>query len=96
MKTLLLVALAGLQIADGITTYSAIRRKKGREQNPIVNWFIERLGLFPGLFLVKGVGVVMALWLWMAGSLPAMLLLTVFYAYIVHKNYGIASNGNQK
>lgn len=93
MSTLLLLALLMLQIADGLTTWYALARGKGREKNPIVGWFIDRFGLLPGLVIVKGAGVVAGILLYFAAGFIWLLAFTLIYAYIVRNNYEIASNG---
>lgn len=42
-----------LQIADILSTFYALRGGNAREANPVVLWFIERFGLFPGLLISK-------------------------------------------
>ncbi len=49
----LIIVLIGLQLADIVTTWLALRGGAAREANPVVRWFIERLGLVPGLVAAK-------------------------------------------
>lgn len=96
MITLLLIVLILLQIADGMTTFYALWGGKGREANPVVNWVIEKIGLIPGLIVVKSVGVVLAVWVYNLDGFMVLLAMTILYAYIVHNNFEIATNGRKK
>lgn len=91
----LVIAVIVLQVLDGWTTYEAIRTRNGREANPIVRKVIERMGLYPGLLLVKGVvivGMVVArqYGVWEAdGATFVLALLVALYVFVVTKNWRI-------
>ncbi|NKX37318.1 hypothetical protein HGG70_05140 [Rhodobacteraceae bacterium R_SAG4] len=52
---ILIATVALLQVGDLATTYIALKRGYGTEGNPVVRFFIDRLGLFWGLFVPKAV-----------------------------------------
>jgi hypothetical protein len=51
------VVFIALAIADARLTWLILRRKNGKELNPVIRWAIEKLGLVPAL-VVKTVALV--------------------------------------
>ena len=47
-----LILFAALQAVD-VTLTALVLRKGGRELNPIMRWFMARLGMIPGLAVPK-------------------------------------------
>ena len=87
-----LVAILGLlQIGDIWTTYTALSDPSMRlkEKNPLIQFFIDRLGLLPGLIVPKGLFVAIVWWLgaptW--SHVAVFALLCGFYIWLVHNNY---------
>jgi hypothetical protein len=57
MLTIMFVIFIALAIADARLTWLILRRKNGKELNPVIRWAIEKLGLVPAL-VVKTVALV--------------------------------------
>ena len=51
---ILVYIIAALQVLDVATTWYALEKAGLGEGNPIARWFIEKLGLIPGLLALKG------------------------------------------
>ena len=88
MEYILLFVFTILQFIDSWTTYKVIS-KGGRELNPIVRFFIDKLGLKTGLAVVKTatVGIVCAgtiLGYFLAFPLA---ILCLVYGFVVYHNY---------
>lgn len=82
---MLIAILIALQIADIATTYLALTRAGAREANPVVAWFIARLGLLPGLIIAKIVLVVPVIAL--GAKMPAVLISGIaLYAAVIVNN----------
>ena len=79
MLTPLLAVFIALAIADARLTWLVIRRKNGMEINPVIRWFIEKIGLVPTL-IAKTVALI-ALGMYSQGD--AQVALTVLYAAVV-------------
>jgi hypothetical protein len=89
-------ALVLLQVLDIYSTQKVLRNGTGKEDNPVMRWFIGTLGIAVGLSLPKlvvfGFG-----WYYLPVAIAAMPLLTlvalvtlvVFYGVIVYKNFQI-------
>jgi Domain of unknown function (DUF5658) len=88
--TLLAVALILLEAADVLSTYHMLARG-GREQNPIVLWFMQTLGDAWPLCKLPEVAVIVLIWA-LAPRPVALLafgLMTGVYGYVVWHNYHI-------
>jgi len=91
----LIAAVVLLQALDGWTTYRIISRGVGYERNPVIQWLIDRLGLYGGLFAGKGaVAALVALGAplgWWDGEIELYLLfgLAGLYSFVVVNNYRI-------
>lgn len=73
-----------LQAGDFWTTRKVLSQG-GREQNPIADWFMGKMGLVPAMLLLKVVAIACAYYLI---AFPTVLAaLCAFYTYIVVKNY---------
>lgn len=83
---ILAIILVGLQVADFATTYVALGRPKFREANPIVAELIDRLGLFCGLLVAKGIATLCAAYVWFDGNDVILGLGCVIYTMIVLSN----------
>ena len=85
-----LYAMIGLQIADALTTYLIIKRG-GRELNPVLLWFAEKL---KSITNAKWAWLVIAKILAAAAAIAAFpympewlqLALCVFYLFVVVRN----------
>ena len=75
------IVLVALLAADAWLAI-AIIRNGGREMNPIVKWFIAKLGLLPGLIVSRAIALVLAI-LWPR----AIWALIVAYAAVVLWNW---------
>ena len=87
MAYLLLAIYFGLQFGDGWTTYQCITTGKGSEDNKIVAWGINKIGLVPALIIYKLVCIILGLLL--INYQICLLLLNLFYGYVVFNNYKI-------
>lgn len=88
MEYILLAVFTLLQFIDSWTTYKVIS-KSGRELNPIVRFFIDKLGIKTGLAVVKTatVGIVCTgtiLGYFLAFPLAVLCLV---YGFVVYHNY---------
>jgi hypothetical protein len=73
-----------LQIADVWTTLAALKTGKAHEANPIMEWFMDKLGVLPALLITKAViiGVVVYfvnVWIMLA-------ILNCLYVFAVYLN----------
>ena len=50
----MIALLVILQLLDVATTWYALEKAGLAEGNPVARWFIEKLGLIPGLLALKG------------------------------------------
>jgi len=90
MTEILLGTLIVLQIADYWTTMKVLRQG-GHENNPVVAWIMQRLGVVAGLALVKvfAMGVAAVVIYYLGGDYASALLGAgcMLYAWIVLDNY---------
>ena len=90
MTEILLGILIVLQIADYWTTMRVLRQG-GHENNLVVAWIMQRLGVVAGLMLVKvfAAGVAAVVIYYLGGKYASALLGggCVLYAWIVLDNY---------
>jgi hypothetical protein len=86
MTTYLLIAIIILQLADIITTYRINSRPGGQELNPVLAALFRKVGLLPGLVLIKSL-FVSFLW-WTTPFLHASLLTLIcgMYCWVVWHN----------
>jgi len=85
MTALLVLAIA-LQIADSVTTYTALKNPKLGEGNPAVRWIIARVGLLAAMALKTALGVGIAAALYAIGSELWMAVVCAIYAFVVVNN----------
>ena len=88
MNEVLLILVILLQALDGWTTYQGLQGK-AVEWNKIVKAVLDKLGLIPGLILVKGFGVGIALIAYFfAGVYTPWVLGAIFigYTWVVWNN----------
>lgn len=86
MTTYLLILIVALQLADIATTYFALTRGKGVEANGILAKLFAKIGLLPGLVLIKGAFVAL---LWFAAPhAPVEVLygVIVLYGWVCFNN----------
>lgn len=48
-----------MQIADGVTTYIALKLPGIKEGNPAMRWVFERIGILPAIVIIKTFYIVM-------------------------------------
>lgn len=91
----MLYLLIALQVADIITTIIALRGP-AHEANPIVAWFIAKIGLVPGLIVTKGLAI--AFFWYFQAQIPEVvfMLLCAFYVYIIYHNVQTIQKGRAK
>lgn len=86
-KTILVALVAIYQVLDVVTTNKAIRLGAGVEGNPVMAFFMERLGHL--WWVVKPVAVAAALW-WVwdepLGFYVVTVATCVFYHWVVFHN----------
>jgi hypothetical protein len=87
----LTVILVALQILDYVSTIKALESGKGVEANPLVKWFMDKMGVRQGLAVLKGVGIAVAFYLYSIQSVIGLAVLLVFYGYIVINNFRIGA-----
>ena len=85
----LTVILVALQILDYVSTIKALESKKGVEANPLVRWFMDKMGVRQGLAALKGVGIAVAFYLYSIQSVIGLAVLILIYAGIVLNNFRI-------
>ena len=91
---ILAVTLFILQILDVHSTARALRLNLGEEKNPIVLFFMQKIGVLAALLLLKAAVVLVALFLFYTAystnpqTVDFVLAgLNIFYAYVVYNNY---------
>ena len=102
MTTFQLIALAltVLQAFDGWTTYKVLRMG-GVEQNPLVQWFMERIGTYRALVVLKVGAAAIA---WVLAAMPVsddlkfalLAALAVLYVVIAAMNYNVYCKMKEK
>jgi hypothetical protein len=96
-RTGLVVVLAlfiALQVGDALTTVWAIKTGRGKEANPIMDWWMGRMGTIHALVQAKVALLLVALLAVALCPGPAfwiLLALSAFYAVVIFRNYRIAS-----
>ena len=76
-----------LSIADGITTYKALKRPGTREANPVMRWLFEHFGIHQTLIVSKMAAIV-AVWTTMGPySLWVLAGVNAFYAAVAWRNH---------
>jgi hypothetical protein len=89
MIIILTVILVALQIFDYVSTIKALESGKGIEANPLVRWFMDKLGTRQGLAALKALGIAVAFFLYSTGSIIGIGLLVALYGYVVFNNFRI-------
>ena len=76
-----------LSIADGITTYHALKRPGTSEANPVMRFLFDRFGTVHTLVATKGAAIA-AVWYTMGPySLWVLAGVNAFYAFIAYRNH---------
>lgn len=91
MIIILTVILVALQIFDYVSTIKALESGKGVEANPLVRWFMDKMGTRQGLAALKGAGIAVAFYLYSIQSVIGLGVLTALYGYIVVNNFRIGA-----
>jgi len=81
----LCVVFTILQVLDVWTTHR-ILSAGGRELNPVMDWLFKRLGVLPGLIIVKTV-VVALIWFYLISHPVFVAALCIFYVAVVIHNF---------
>ena len=95
MSLLLVVILVLLQLVDGWSTYKVLRKRLGREANPVVEELMDFFGLRGGLAVAKGGAIGLVVGAYAFGLLDnligklALFILAVMYLAIVANNLKI-------
>ena len=80
------IALAILQVGDAYTTYIILTKYSGYEANKVLAVIFNKIGLVPGLILVKGAVVAASWYMYLMGALPLIIILTALYIWVVGHN----------
>lgn len=81
----LLVLVNALNLGDAITTWLCLRRRLGREKNPIMRWLFDTLGIEVGLSIKMA--LYLAVSMMIADEMPLLLILYGLpFAYAVWNN----------
>ena len=85
-----LALFIALQVADIITTL-LILRDGGRELNPVVKWFIDRLGPVAGLLVIKLLACAILSYAVYSGAVNVWIVyaLCAVYVYVVGRNLSL-------
>jgi hypothetical protein len=82
----LLYIIAALQVLDILTTYLCLTSGKGFEANKLLAKLFDKMGLLPGLLLVKGAFIAL---LWITAPLApveVLYVITAGYTWVVYNN----------
>ena len=82
MLYLALALFVALQVADIVTTLP-ILNSGGRELNPVVKWFIVRLGPVSGLVAIKLLSSAVLVWAVCSGAVGALFVFVLCALYVV-------------
>lgn len=86
----LFALFVALSIADGITTYRALKRQGTREANPVLRFLFDKFGTVQTLVATKGAAIA-AVWYTMGPySLWVLAGVNVFYAFVAYRNHYLA------
>lgn len=76
-----------LSIADGITTWKALKRPGTREANPAMRWLFDKFGTVQTLIVAKGAAIV-AVWATMGVySVWVLAGVNAVYAFVAWRNH---------
>jgi hypothetical protein len=78
----LFILFAALQVIDAYLTVRVLSQG-GRELNPMIAWFMDKLGVIPALVVLKGIGIAVVAGLVWSGNEYADEFLMVFCALYV-------------
>lgn len=85
----LFILFAVLQVADAYVTVRALALPGKREANPIMAWFMDKLGVVPALILTKVVVVAGVFYFLDSTPLAALWLLNALYVAVTLRNWKI-------
>ena len=77
-----------MQIADGVTTYIALKLPGSREGNPAVRWVMDRIGILPSILIIKAAYIVLMYFGARQMGADAVMLWSIFYVGVVIWNIG--------
>jgi len=83
---LLLLSILILNIVDIYTTYQAISNSNAKELNPIVRFFIDKLGLVFGLLLTKAIFIAFIIAVYQYLPIYALIGINILYIAIIINN----------
>lgn len=96
MKTLLIVIFALLQVTDGMVTYFGLNFAGVDEVNPVLNLFVELIGLGYSIAVLKLAGLVFVTFLFIERHKMKSLWITAtlasadsFYSWVVVNNFSL-------
>jgi hypothetical protein len=75
-----------LQVLDILTTYLCLTKGKGYEANKLLAKLFDKVGLLPGLFLVKGAFITL---MWVVAPLipvETLYVISAGYVWVVYNN----------
>lgn len=85
MIYLLIIAVA-LQIADSVTTYTALKNPKFGEANPVIRWIIGRTNLVVAMLAKTALGIGIAAALFVLGAKLWLAVVCAIYALVTVNN----------
>lgn len=77
-----------MQIADGVTTYIALKLPGSREGNPAVRWVMDKIGILPAIVIIKATYIVMMYFGARHMGADIVMLAAVAYVAVVIWNIG--------
>lgn len=86
MEVILLIVFCVLQVLDTYMTYKLLASGVAHEANPVMAWFMEKIGTLSGMIVPKALlvvflGVFALPYPWLLG------ILCVLYVWVVVHNY---------
>ena len=77
-----------MQIADGVTTYIALKMPGIKEGNPAMRWVFERIGILPAIVIIKTFYIVMMYFGARQMGADMVMLAAIAYVAVVIWNIG--------
>ena len=77
-----------MQIADGITTYIALKLPGSREGNPAVRWVMNKIGILPAILIIKAAYIALMYFGAVQMGADVVMLWSIFYVAVVVWNIG--------
>lgn len=86
MMWVMAVAFVALNIADAVTTYYGLKEFSLKEANPVIRFFIERIGLLTALLLTKLISIAIVLYVLVNSTMIWPIALVNFIYLVVVSN----------